>query len=101
MSTGGGTLPRWAPGSHELFFVDDGGLMSAPIAADPALAPAGASRVWGMPAPAGEHVIDYDIAPDAGRFLVIVEKRAASIAPTLIVVRNWLEELRTRFRSSP
>ena len=57
--------------------------------------------MWGMPAPAGEHVIDYDIAPDAGRFLVIVEKRAASIAPTLIVVRNWLEELRTRFRSSP
>ena len=28
VSTGGGTLPRWAPGSHELFFVDDGGLMT-------------------------------------------------------------------------
>ena len=99
VSTGGGTLPRWAPGSHELFFVDDGGMMTVPMAADPALAQAGASRVWSMPAPAGEHVIDYDIAPDAGRFLVIVEKRAASIAPTLIVVRNWIEELRTRFRS--
>ena len=37
-----------------------------PVAADPALAPAGASRVWAMPAPAGEHVIDYDIAPDGG-----------------------------------
>jgi serine/threonine-protein kinase len=100
VSPAGGTLPRWARGGHELFFVDDAGLMTVPMAADPAQALVGATRVWAMPAAAGEHVIDYDVAPDGVRFLVIVEKRSPSGAPKLIVVRNWLEELRTRFKPS-
>jgi hypothetical protein len=99
VSTAGGTLPRWGRGSHELFFVDQAGLMTVSLDGDPALA--GASRVWAIPASAGEHVVDYDIAPGGDRFLVIVEKRAASVAPTLIVVRNWLDELRGRLKPSP
>jgi serine/threonine-protein kinase len=99
VSTAGGTLPRWGRGSHELFFVDQAGLMTVSLDGDPALA--GASRVWAIPASAGEHVVDYDIAPGGDRFLVIVEKRAASVAPTLIVVRNWLDELRDRLKPSP
>jgi serine/threonine-protein kinase len=101
VSTGGGTLPRWARDSRELFFVDQAGLMRVPMDGDPAAAAAAASRVWALPASAGERAIDYDIAPDGNRFLVILEKRSTSAAPTLIVVRNWLAEVRARFKPSP
>jgi Tol biopolymer transport system component len=101
VSTGGGTLPRWARNGRELFFVDPSGLMSVPMDGDPALAAAAASRAWATPASAAERIVDYDIAPNSGRFLVILEKRSTSGAPTLIVVRNWLDELRTRFKPSP
>ncbi len=96
VSTAGGTLPRWGRDSRELFFVDQTGLMVAPISG--VLAHAVASRLWTTP---GEQVLDYDIAPGGQRFLVILEKRSATIAPRLIVVRNWLEELRTRLKPSP
>jgi serine/threonine-protein kinase len=100
VSTGSATLPRWARDSHHLFFVDQAGLMMVPMDGDPAAAAAAASRVWTMPASAGERPVDYDIAP-GGRFLVILEKRSAATAPRVIVVRNWLEELRTRLKPSP
>jgi serine/threonine-protein kinase len=96
VSTAGGTLPRWGRDSRELFFVDQTGLMVASISG--VLAHAVASRLWTTP---GEQVLDYDIAPGGQRFLVILEKRSATIAPRLIVVRNWLEELRTRLTPSP
>jgi serine/threonine-protein kinase len=96
VSTGGGTLPRWGRGSRELFFVDQSGLMMAALDGDPPQA--AASRVWTAP---GEQVLDYDIAPGGQRFLVVLEKRSASTAPRVIVVRNWLEELRARLKPSP
>ena len=73
------------------------------VAADPRrsrMAHAG-RRAFGDAGAGGEQVLDYDIAPDGQRFLVILEKRSATIAPRLIVVRNWLEELRTRVKPSP
>ena len=94
--TAEGQLPRWGRDSRELFFVDQNGLMMAPLDGDPS--PGVASRVWTTP---GEQVLDYDIAPGGQRFLVVLEKRSASTAPRLIVVRNWLEELRTRLKPSP
>ena len=72
--------------------------MSAPVGEDPALAAANAARTWTRPAPAGEDVVDYDVAPDGKRFLVLLSKRAASSAPALIVVRHWLDEVRTRLK---
>jgi Tol biopolymer transport system component len=101
VSTAGGTLPRWARSGRELFFVDEAGLMMVPMDGDPAVAAAGASRIWTMPASAGERAVDYDVAPDGSRFLAILEKRSTSGAASVIVVRNWLAELRLRLRPSP
>jgi serine/threonine-protein kinase len=98
VSTAGGALPRWGRDSRELFFVDQAGVMIAPVNGDPARAAAGVARAWTTP---GEQILDYDIAPGGQRFLVILEKRSAAIAPRLIVVRNWLEELRARLKPSP
>ena len=72
--------------------------MSAPVGEDPALAASGAARTWTRPASAGEDVVDYDVAPDGKRFLVLLSKRSASAAPALVVVRHWLDEVRTRLK---
>ena len=94
----GGHPPAMGPDSNELFFLDQSGLMVAAVGDNPAMAAAGASRAWARPAPGGEDVVDYDVAPDGKRFLVILSKRSASIAPALIVVRNWLDEVRARLK---
>jgi hypothetical protein len=96
VSTGGGTHPRWSHDSHELFFVDRVGLMSVPVGEEPAVV----ARTWVRPASAGEDVVDYDVTPDGKRFLVLLSKRSASAAPALIVVRHWLDEVRTRLKPS-
>ena len=98
ISPAGGTHPRWGPDGNELFFIDQSGLMVAAVGDNPAMAAAGASRAWARPAPGGEDVVDYDVAPDGKRFLVILSKRSASTAPALIVVRNWLDEVRARLK---
>jgi serine/threonine-protein kinase len=95
VSTGGGTHPRWSHDSHELFFVDRAGLMSAPVGEAPAVL----TRAWTRPASAAENIVDYDVAPDGKRFLMLLTKPAASAAPALIVVRHWLDEVRTRLSS--
>jgi serine/threonine-protein kinase len=96
VSTGGGTQPRWSHDSHELFFVDRAGLMSVPIAEDPAVL----TRAWTRAAAAAEKIVDYDVAPDGKRFLVLLSKQAASAAPALIVVRHWLDEVTARLKPS-
>jgi dipeptidyl aminopeptidase/acylaminoacyl peptidase len=97
VSTAGGTAPRWRRDNRELTFLDGGGLMAVAIAGDGSLAAPAATRIWTLPASAGERVVDYEIAPDGSRFLVILERQLPLTAPRLIVVRNWIEELRARF----
>ena len=102
VSTGGGTHPRWSHDSRELFFVDRAGLMSAPVGAPLGEAPAvAASRAWTRPASVAEDVVDYDVAPDGKRFLVLLSKRSPTAAPALVVVRHWLDEVTARLKPSP
>jgi serine/threonine-protein kinase len=102
VSTDGATHPRWGRDSRELFFVDRAGLMSAPVGAALGQAPgAVATRAWTRPASAAEDVVDYNVAPDGKRFLVLLSKRSPSAAPALIVVRHWLDEVTARLKPSP
>ena len=99
VSTGGGTHPRWSRDSRELFFADRAGLMSVPVGASLGGAPAVmAARAWTKTASAAEDVVDYDVAPDGRRFLILLSKRSASAAPALIVVRHWLDEVTARLK---
>ncbi len=101
VSPAGGTSPRWRADSRELFFLDDSGLMAVPVDGDLARSSSDASRVWQLPTAGGERIVDYDIAADGARFLLILEKRAPPTTPTLIVVRNWIGEVRARLSASP
>jgi eukaryotic-like serine/threonine-protein kinase len=98
ISTAGGTRPLWSPNGPELFYVAPGGAIMA-------------SRVhprdgaWSADRPmkiidgryATEGVRDrrsYDVSPDGRRFLMIKQATEDVTAPQIVVVHNWLEELK-------
>jgi len=98
VSADGGTRPLWSRDGRELFYyVPPGVIMAVPIAS-------GGSFTAGTPAVAvkGNYLSPqtgrmYDVSPDGRRFLLIKDSRvegAAPPPPQLIVVQNWLEELK-------
>lgn len=100
VSTGGGTRPKWAPKGRELFYVDlENTLTAVPVQTS------GATFTTGNPsklfrtafAASVTSARDYDVAPDGQRFLMIKENVARDSNPTragIVVVQNWLEELK-------
>ncbi len=98
ITTGGGTQPLWARNGQELFYVaPDGSLMAVPV--DP-------RGAWGAGSPvktlealyatgAALGPRSYDVSPDGQRFLMVKEVPTSQAdAPQIIVVQNWLEELK-------
>ncbi|HEX2344785.1 MAG TPA: protein kinase [Vicinamibacterales bacterium] len=99
ISTSGGRLPLWSPNGRELFFssLDARQMMVVPVQYGKTLV-AGPPQVLFkfamLPILAGSR--PYDIAPD-GRFLIIPTGQAevaGSMAPEIVVVQNWFEELK-------
>jgi serine/threonine-protein kinase len=97
ISTSGGTRPLWAPKGHELFYVAPNGVLMA-VRADPR------AGKWSSGSPA--KILDgpymtrslrdkrtYDVATDGKKFLM-VKQNANQAAPQIVVVQNWLEELK-------
>jgi len=98
ISRDGGSRPIWGPDGRELFYLSRGGQLTAvPIQA-------GSSFTFGNPEvvfegpylASGLFRQTYDISPDGKRFLMIKEGSPdAEAGPTqVIVVQNWLEELK-------
>jgi serine/threonine-protein kinase len=94
VSTGGGTIPRWAPGGQELFYVTlSGALMRVGVKR---------SQTWVATVPArlskdGFVAFSYDISPNGQRFLTSKPSRGPDqgTSPTsIVVVQNWHEELK-------
>ena len=99
VSSGGGTRPAWARNGRELFYVKtDGTMVSVPVERSD-----GASLVTGRATPlfTGQYYFvqagrSYDVSPDGKRFLMIKDASSAtpSAALQLVVVLNWVEELK-------
>jgi serine/threonine-protein kinase len=101
VSTGGGTQPLWARNGQELFYLaPNGALMGVPVERGTTWAAGTPSKLFdaqyyfgaGGPVPR-----TYDVSPDGQRFLMIKDSRPAgdtSPPPQLVVVQNWLEELK-------
>ena len=104
VSTAGGWQPSWARSGRELFYwAPDGILMAVAVGADRR----GASFTAGTPAKLveGQHYTaagdvnlgrTYAVSPGGRRFLMIKEGGGdqARAPENLIVVENWLEELK-------
>ena len=94
VSTHGGTHPLWSPTRDELFYWNDGKMMSARYEAT--AESFRSSR--GEELFAGPYVFDsfnrgFDITPDGERFIML-ESAANQDASKLVLVLNWFEELK-------
>ena len=97
VSTGGGTAPLWAPNGRELFFLSLRGQLTAiPVQTGPSFSfgnPEVVIEQTYSGGPIGRH---YDISPDGKRFLMIkqIDPDDGTARTQLILVQNWLEELK-------
>jgi serine/threonine protein kinase len=96
ITTGGGTQPLWAPNGQELFYVaPDGSLMAVPV---------DTRGTWSADSPVKTLEALYATGSALGprsydvyrqRFLMVKEvPTSQGDAPQIIVVQNWLEELK-------
>jgi serine/threonine-protein kinase len=97
ISTGGGSTPVWSRDGKELFYNDEGDRMVA-VPVDTS----GATFTWGpaqvlFDIPATLTVPDrsYDVSPDGQRFLFVKDDTNIR-APDIVVVLDWLEELKAK-----
>jgi eukaryotic-like serine/threonine-protein kinase len=104
ISTTGGTRPAWSPKGDEIFYIDDGGGMTA-VSLERARDTIVARRPQQLFATKyqpgfttlGLDFRGYDIARDGQRFLMIKEPAApVSDVRRFVVAVNWTEEIRAR-----
>jgi len=94
VSTEGGSGPVWNPRGRELFYQNGKKMMAVTIETEPKFA-AGVPRLLfeGGYLSGWDHV--YDIAPD-GRFVMIQAGQTEAPTTQIVLVQNWLEELKRR-----
>ena len=103
VSTDGGTAPAWSRDGRELFYTPTqsvGGqatptrMMAVPITSRPTLTVGAPRLLFQGRYGASAIVRGYDVAPD-GRFLMVQQKERPPVdAAEMILVQNWLEELK-------
>jgi eukaryotic-like serine/threonine-protein kinase len=98
VSNTGGIKPAWSRNGRELFYLSDGQMMAVPITAG-----TGAEFTFGRPVRLfstrdyynGLQGRNYDVAPD-GRFVFIKQPADTTTNLSIVVVTNWLDEVRQR-----
>jgi len=106
ISTDGGTAPAWSRDGRELFYTTTatlGGqasvtrMMAVAITVAPTFVASPPRPLFEGRYGATAIVRPYDVSPDGQRFLMVKQKERAPIsASQMILVQNWLEELKTR-----
>jgi hypothetical protein len=99
VSTQGGNVPVWARNGRELFYVDGANiLMAVPVDISTEAFTFGTpARLFEMKVPQTSVPRDYDVSAD-GRFLTLTpgDRVTGSASPRMVVVLNWLEELKAK-----
>ncbi len=97
ISTSGGTTPRWSADGRELFYqsVDGRRVLAVPISTGPTLTAGASTLVFEGPyVPMSPNTRAFDVTPDGRFILVKSENTDSNAAATVVVVQNWLEELK-------
>ncbi|MGD8322178.1 MAG: protein kinase [Gemmatimonadota bacterium] len=100
VSTGGGTSPVWAHSGRELFFINGNRELVSQAVLPGETLRRGEQRVLfaiGSQYGVNTDYTYFDISPDDRRFLMVRLKGAGvDETPALIVVENWMEEVKAR-----
>jgi dipeptidyl aminopeptidase/acylaminoacyl peptidase len=94
VSEGGGQEPRWSPDGGTLYFLGPKSVMATQIRTDPAFSlqpphPVLDRAKYSFQGAARQ----YDVAP-GGQRLLLAKAAAPGARPRIVVVTNWLEELK-------
>ena len=107
ITTEGGRAPLWSPAGGELFYVSGSALMVVTVQTTPVFTAGNPARLF----EAQGRILDgrlanattaraFDVTRVGKRFLMLKDATLAaggsSQAPSIIVVQNWFEELKTR-----
>jgi serine/threonine-protein kinase len=98
ISTGGGTRPVWSRDGREMFYLWQTAMMAVPVQTTPVFK-AGAPQVLfkgDYSAPLVGRT--FDVSPDGKKFLMLkaAPEVKAPAQSSIIVVQNWIEELKRR-----
>ena len=98
ISNEGGTEPMWARSGRELFYRDADKMMAVAVTTEPAFSPGKPAQLFEGRYEKGLTLghTNYDVSPDAQRFLML-KAGEQEAAPTQVnVVLNWFEDLKPR-----
>jgi Tol biopolymer transport system component len=93
VSTGGGGEPLWSHDGRRVFYRSGTGIVAATLAGSTSLQVMGRAPVVSGPFASDMYHPNYDVAPDGKTFVMI---RPVDDNRQLVLVVNWLQELRQR-----
>jgi Tol biopolymer transport system component len=97
ISTGGGTEPVWNPAGRELFYRAGNRMMAVAVTLQPGFSAAKPQVLFEGPwLPTPLTLPNYDVSPDGRRFLMLKAVDEDQDTHQIVVVQNWLEELKQR-----
>ncbi len=97
ISTGGGTGPRWSPATNELFYQQGRQLIAVDYQDTPTFRPGTQTLLVEAPVVSSSNYPVYDVSADGQRFLFMNPPGTDDAsARHLILVQNWVEELKAR-----
>jgi Tol biopolymer transport system component len=95
VSTDGGSGPLWSQDGKELFYARRDAMMAVEVTTEPAFNASAPRKLF-----AGEYAwgrqLNYDVAPDGQRFVLIKPQGGSGASQELHVVLNWFEELKAK-----
>jgi Tol biopolymer transport system component/tRNA A-37 threonylcarbamoyl transferase component Bud32 len=98
VSAAGGTSPRWDPNGRELFYFDGEALVTVAVQSAATFSAGRATRIATVKPFGGRLGPDFEVAPDGQRFLFLIPNPVPATRAGLVVVQNFVEELRSRLK---
>jgi len=95
VSTDGGGGPLWSKDGKELFYARGDAMMAVEVNTDPAFSASTPHKLFEGKF-AWERILNYDVAPDGKRFVLIKPQGGGGASQELRVVLNWFEELKAK-----
>ena len=99
VSTNGGTEPLWSRDGREIFFRSGNAFMAATVETSTSFSAGNPellfeNRYYGGVGNAPQGGRAYDVSVNGSQFLMIKPVEASTAAPRIIIVENWVDEVR-------